>query len=598
MTRKIVCALLCFCIVFSPLAVLADGDEHHDSELSLNGDDAIFAEPAALELVPAVDPGLGAPMGMPFMPPAAPAGLASPAVDVSSGFIQHIPAPATTVLMVGMPFDGGPQVYSIVASSPISGVERILLEDNRLALDIINSTTALSGALPVPPFLAVSGVRVSQFTDDTTRVVFDLEGGTEFSVYITACRTTVFLTIHQHNLHDFSFEGGENFDSIVLNGVRPSAIRVRPVPGYLRFYLANTQTAFATDEELDGSFATHVAISPWGMQSVLLNLAVHDFTAHSIMQTGPQQTTIFLQPATYRNIRYCFEERSLRIPRTNGFEMELSQVSRFDLYHQNTFILWLPVDAYEHIGFGEKLIADTLLRSVDIVNGGHGTQMIFSGNHIFTLDLQADEHYYIIRVLHPREKYPRIVILDPGHGGRFPGAVVGNVREADMNLAVMRKLIQLINADGFMRAYTTRNSDKDFDTDRATDLRLRSQWGNHLGDVFVSIHHNAARSSHTNGIETFYRENIHDSFRQLSSQNFAQILQRNKLNVLGSYDREARSSNFAVLRYSTLPAVLTELGFMTNPTEFARMQTQEFQWQAAQAIYNALLESFMWIPMR
>ena len=538
------------------------------------------------------------PVTLPQAQPSLPPGHVVRAIDRSTTLIPVIPHPAATVFFVGTPQPGGRQVFTVVASSPITGVERMLLEDNRLVIDIINSTTNLSGALPLPPYLAVRGIRASQFEENISRIVFDLESGTEFSIDITPDRTTIILTIYQHELQDFSFEARDGYDSIVLTGVSPSTIRAQPRTGRLQFFISNAQTEIIIDEPLSGGFATHVNLSQWTQNVILLDLSVHEFTAHTIMQTGINETTIRLQPATYRNIRYNYEERTLRIPRASDFLVNIEHVVRNDLYHSRTFTLWFPVNGMDHLGFGEKLIADAFLRSVNISHTGQGTQLTFNGNQIFALDLQEDDDYYIIRVMHPRERYSRIVIIDPGHGGRFPGAVRDGIREADLNLAVTHKLLQLIEADGFIRAYTTRNTDVHFSSDHATDLRLRSEFGNHIGDIFISIHFNAATGTHVHGTETFFRESVHDNFRALSSRRLAENMQRHKLAVLGTHDREARPANFAVLRYSTIPAALLEIAFMSNPAEFARIQTPEFQWMAARAIYNGLLESFALIPAR
>ena len=592
--------VLCLAIML-PVGVMAYEGNENDNDYSIdngieNGDE--YLNDNDIENDYLIDNVIERPITPPpiITPPLTLPG-AEPARDISINYIPTIHSPATTIIFVGAPADAGPQIYTIMASSPITGVERMLLEDNRLVIDIINSTTALTGELPVPPFLAVNSMRVSQFNDTTTRVVFEMEAGTEFSIDISPDRTMVFLSIRQHSLFGYSFEAEEWYDIIVLHGVSPPAVQAQPGQGRLRFFLSNTQTEIVEDMEVEGGFVNNLAISQWTAHTALLDLAVREFTAHSMWQSGPNETTIRLHPATYRNIHYSFEERAFRIPKTEYFQMDISMIFRIDLYHNRQLTLHLPIDASEHIGFGEMLIADSFLQSVSIFHAGT-TQLIFNGNQIFTLDLREDDDYYIIRVLHPRERYSRIVVLDPGHGGRDPGAVRGGVREADLNLAVTRKLLQLIESDGFIRAYTTRNADVHLGEYQVADLRARANFSNALGDLFISIHFNASRNTAAHGVETYYRPSAHDDFRMLTSRQFAEIMHRHKLTTLGSNDREVRSANFAVLRYSTIPAILLELGFMSNPAEFARIQTPEFQWAAARAIYNTLLESFLWIPYR
>jgi len=533
----------------------------------------------------------------PIIPPSspnlpAPGGIV-PARDVSTVPIQTVAHPLSSIFFVGAPQGTGPQVYTIIASSPISGVERRLLEDNRLILDIQNSTTLVSGVIPVPASAAVRGMRVSQFETSTTRVVFDLEGGTDFSIALSADRTTITLTIYQNRLTDISFEARADYDLIVLRGIPASAVRVQPTTGQLMFNIANTTTETTKNADVSGGFASRIELNPFNDHSVLLSLMINDFaTSHSVTQSGHNEVTIRLQRASFQNISYNFDTRTFYIRRSADTPLNINSAVRHDMYHQQRFTLSLPTNASNHLGFGEIIIADPLVNSLSLNHTAAGTQLVFNGNQIFTLDVQQHAEYYSIQIMHPRQRYQRIVVIDPGHGGRDPGAVRYGIRESDLVLQITHKLLQLIEADENIRAYTTRN------TDVFVSLEDRARMANNVGDMFVSIHINAARNTTAYGIETYHRPNAHDNFRALTSRNLADIMHRHKLVNLGSNDRGVRTANFAVLRYSTVPSVLLELGFLSNAQDRARMTTPEFQWQAARAIYAAMLEGFLWIPDR
>ncbi|MCL2360968.1 MAG: N-acetylmuramoyl-L-alanine amidase [Defluviitaleaceae bacterium] len=186
----------------------------------------------------------------------------------------------------------------------------------------------------------------------------------------------------------------------------------------------------------------------------------------------------------------------------------------------------------------------------------------------------------------PRGSDSRVVIVDPGHGGR-PGAVYDDVRAADLNLAIAEKLIQLIEECGYMTVYTTRTGDY------IVELNDRVQFANERGDIMVTIHHNAWHTPYINGVETFYRTNEFDTSRSLTSQNLARIIQRQILDHTGRNDRGSRTADFVILRYSEIPTVLIEVGFMSNPEEFATLISAEYQWWVAQAIFEGLLEAFL-----
>ena len=299
-----------------------------------------------------------------------------------------------------------------------------------------------------------------------------------------------------------------------------------------------------------------------------------------------------LPPAVPLNVRYDFAARTLHIPKFEGFPLNIGQASHFNLYHQHQYILLLNVDASQHITFGSLIIGDALLNSIDITHGMSGTQLVFRGTQILALYITESDAYYLIRIMCPREKYPRIVVIDPGHGGERPGAVYHGVRAADLNLAVTRKLLQLIEADGFIKAYTTRNSDVN------VLWADRARLGNEIGDLMITIHHNAADNLNAHGVETFYLTDEHDQFRNLTNKNFADIIQRNLLAQTGRYDREVRSESFAVLRYANIPSALVEIGFMSHQHEFTTLINPEYQLRAARGLYFALLEAFMLTPQR
>ncbi|MCL2572206.1 MAG: N-acetylmuramoyl-L-alanine amidase [Defluviitaleaceae bacterium] len=186
----------------------------------------------------------------------------------------------------------------------------------------------------------------------------------------------------------------------------------------------------------------------------------------------------------------------------------------------------------------------------------------------------------------PQGSGSRVVVIDPGHGGR-PGAVYDDVRAADLNLAIAEKLIQLIQECGYMTAYTTRTADY------IVSLYDRAQFANEYGNIMVTIHHNAWHTPYINGVETFYLPNEFDDLRPLTSQNLARIIQRQVIDHTGRNCRGSRTAEFAILRYSEIPTVLIEVGFMSNPQEFATLTTAEYQLWVAQAIFEGLLEAFL-----
>ena len=315
----------------------------------------------------------------------------------------------------------------------------------------------------------------------------------------------------------------------------------------------------------------------------------HQTSAVQTIVAAPVATRVIPQifsPTTLDNISFDSVSRTFRIPKADGLNIGFNQAEHSDLYHQRLYIITLPQDASGYFGLGTMHMSDSLLRSVTVGQDAQGnTQLIFQGTQILAIETFEDAANYYVRVMRPQEKYPRIVVIDPGHGGSDPGAVRRGVRESDLNLAVARHLLELIEANDSIRAYTTRSSDVHM------EVRERAYFGNQIGDLFISIHHNASNDAGTHGVETLYSRRQVNS-RSLDSRAFAEIMQQNKIDELGSRGLRVRSRGFAVLRRTTIPAAMVELGFMSNSRELDRMITEEFQRSAARAIYNGILEAF------
>ncbi|ODM25145.1 N-acetylmuramoyl-L-alanine amidase [Acetivibrio mesophilus] len=177
------------------------------------------------------------------------------------------------------------------------------------------------------------------------------------------------------------------------------------------------------------------------------------------------------------------------------------------------------------------------------------------------------------------------VVIDAGHGGTQSGAAYGGVKEKDLNLDIAKRLNALLQAEG-IKTYMTR------DNDTTLDLYSRSALANKVGaDLLVSVHNNAGNSK-TSGSMTLYHPDRSKTKGNLSTYEFAQIVQKNLNKTLKSKDMGViQRPNLAVLRTANMPAVIAEIGYMTNSTELAKLKTDSYKQQAAEALKDAVIES-------
>ena len=184
----------------------------------------------------------------------------------------------------------------------------------------------------------------------------------------------------------------------------------------------------------------------------------------------------------------------------------------------------------------------------------------------------------------------KVVYLDAGHGGYDPGASYFGISEKSLTLAIQSRVKAKLEAEGY-QVVTTRTSDT------YVDLTDRSHAANASeSDIFVSIHINASGSSAAQGIETYYYQpyaeypsrinaTYHANSTRLSmSDTLANAIQSSLINATGAQNQGVKRQTFAVLRETTAPAVLLELGFLSNPQEAARLNTSAYQETLANAI--------------
>jgi len=234
------------------------------------------------------------------------------------------------------------------------------------------------------------------------------------------------------------------------------------------------------------------------------------------------------------------------------------------------------------------------------------------------LNKKEDEDKWAKNLSSERQGKIYRIIIDPGHGGEDPGAIgPSGVKEKDVTLSIALKLAKLLRKNlSFVEVFLTRDKDKFVSLDKRAEIANQLK-----GDLFVSIHANATWDRRVKGIETFYnsryaygegaeevamRENtafasdklpsevkniiwdlIQNQYRTESRQ-FAQIIQENLVDVCKMLNRGVKSARFYVLRGVNMPAILVEVGFISNPLEERKLKSKEFQEIIALGLYKGL----------
>lgn len=182
----------------------------------------------------------------------------------------------------------------------------------------------------------------------------------------------------------------------------------------------------------------------------------------------------------------------------------------------------------------------------------------------------------------------KTILIDPGHGGPDKGAIGPNtIFEKTNNLAIALALNEILIQAG---AKTILTRDKDISPaanySELEDLQARVNIANLTKpDLFISIHNDASSKSEIQGTSTYYSE---DNPKNLESVHLANSVQSAAIDTLGTTNRGIKQAGFYVLRNTTMPSILLETAFISNPYEEARLQNSTFRKNVAAAIFQGI----------
>ncbi|MGD2180715.1 N-acetylmuramoyl-L-alanine amidase [Lusitaniella coriacea] len=212
------------------------------------------------------------------------------------------------------------------------------------------------------------------------------------------------------------------------------------------------------------------------------------------------------------------------------------------------------------------------------------TPPTISGSNAIPVPPPSRNSPVLPRTSPPSTNLPRIpngrvlVVVDPGHGGKDPGAIgIGGLQEKDVNIDISLRLARILEQQG-VKVILTRSNDTFISLQGRTVMANRAR-----ADLFVSIHANAVggRRPDVNGFETYYYS---------SGGELARTIHRSVLQSINIRDRRVRTARFYVLRNSSMPAVLVETGFVTGREDSANLRNPQHRQQMAEAIARGILQ--------
>lgn len=183
----------------------------------------------------------------------------------------------------------------------------------------------------------------------------------------------------------------------------------------------------------------------------------------------------------------------------------------------------------------------------------------------------------------------KVICIDPGHGGTDVGAIGKISQEKNITLAISKKIADLLN-DAGAKVIMTRTTDVDvyapYDA-AAEELQARCNIANAAkADAFVSVHIDSFSSADARGVTAYYNSKTPHDY------SLAKYIHNQNMQATEFPDRGTRMANFYVLLHTNMPAVLLELGFISNPTEERALNSEKQQQNFAESIVKGLADYF------
>ena len=201
----------------------------------------------------------------------------------------------------------------------------------------------------------------------------------------------------------------------------------------------------------------------------------------------------------------------------------------------------------------------------------------------------SEDNFVNVRMDFVKNIYKKVIVMDAGHGGHDPGAQHQGYNESDLNLKIVLNCRELFK-DTDIKVYYTRIDDTFLSLyDRAAFAELVG------ADMFIAVHHNSSWYDTVSGTSVYWGDkDTSTSLNGLTSEKLAWRMLENLTAALDTkvFGEGAINKNFVVVRDSKAPAVLLEIGFMSNSDELSRLVKDKFSKKVARTIVDTVLDIY------
>lgn len=275
--------------------------------------------------------------------------------------------------------------------------------------------------------------------------------------------------------------------------------------------------------------------------------------------------------------------------------VKFSKIKTTDQYWKKRFLIVIPGKQKNFYKENPPYKNNSGIKNISIkVTSAGNTQIIVNTKSLKGYKLLSCENGFTVNIGSPKKIYRNIIMLDAGHGKKDSGATAAGVKEKNLCLDILYNKAKeyFDSTSSNVKAYLTRHDDT------FINLYQRPKYSKrYSADLFLSLHMNYSTSKRAKGTEVYYSKvNNKKSFSGLNSKIFATRMRNTIVNDLHTTNRGIKQAGFVVIKRNTVPAVLVELGFVSNPRERGKLKTSTYQTKAAKSLYKGVSETFKKYP--
>lgn len=509
-------------------------------------------------------------------------------VSINNGKVSVPTADPIEVKNVVVPeSETSKQVFTIEASGGIYSYEEVYLDDTRVVIDIYNATSSLSSIITETNSNVVKSIRSSEQISGTTpytRVVLDLTGKKNYKITQSTDKTKIYITFENVIIENIALSKNGSGDRVVVTADTALGATVSTLTNPQRVVievqnaLSELPNILEIGELNTISSATTKTTSSGALQ-IILELSQFVNVSH---EESDGIFTLKLTKSTLQNMAYDATKEVLVMGYTNGINE--NTVIKNDRHTEGYYEITLPGNFENIYGYGTIAVSNGNVKNIKISSTSKGTTIRFEQNRYNEYIVEVKDNSIEIHVKNPKDVYDRVVLLDAGHGAEHPGAIANGITEKSIVLDIVLKIGKYLEGTN-VKVYYVR------DSDTRMENNLRAQTANQISDLMVSIHMNSvANITSANGTETLYQVHSNDNQSKLTSLKAAELIQSAVVSALNTTNRGVKQrTDLMILNGTTVPAVLLEVCFISNPGDALKISQTANQDAVAKAVANSIV---------